>query len=485
MHQITRAQAPITFLPPHFQLWVLKLVIWLLPYWLKRQLKISQINVSEIDRLVSVYKQSQVGKYRLILAFRHPSSDDLFCLGYLLTKLLPIGARRHQILLEAPVFAHFFYDSPKERQYQRGISLWVGNFVTWLYPRLGGIPIHRGRPDRLALKTAKNLLVNGKMPLAIAPEGSANGHSETVDPLEFGVAQIGFWGMEELLKGGRTEDILIVPIGIQYYYVGEPWSELEQLLYKLEIECGLKVDRRDSQVAISQFKGSKNKELERQPMQKLLYDRFYKVNQYLLYQIENFYAQFYHYEIPERPSVEKAISRTTIAKRLQPILNFALQVSESYFNLNPKGSKSDRCRRIEQAGWSWIYREELKNPDKLSVIGHKLADRIATEADLRMWHMRIVESFVAVTGSYVKDKPTIERFAETTLLLWDLTARIQGKNPRHRPIVAKRRVEMTIGNSISIGDYWNRYNISRRESKQAISDVTQELQAELESMIEG
>ncbi len=476
MHQITRAQAPLKFLPPNFQMWVLKLVIWLLPYWLKRQLKISQINVSEIDRLVSVYKQSQVGKSRLILAFRHSSSDDIFCLGYLLTKLLPISAGQHQIVLEAPVFAHFLYD--------RGIPLWAGNFVTWLYPRLGGIPIHRGRPDRLALKTAKNLLVNGKMPLAIAPEGATNGHSEIVSPLELGVAQMGFWGMEELIKGGRTEDVLIIPIGIQYYYVGEPWADLEQLLAKLELECGLKVDRRDSLVAIAQFKGSKNKELERQPMQKLLYDRFYKISQYLLYQMENFYAQFYHYEIPERPSIEKAISRTTIAKRLQTILNFALQVSESYFNLNPTGTKIDRCRRIEQAGWNWIYREELKNPDELSAIGRKLADRIATEADLRMWHMRIVESFIAVTGSYVKDKPTIERFAETTLLLWDLIARIQGKNPLHRPVIANRRVEMTIGNSISIGDYWNRYIISRRESKQVISDVTQKLQAELEAMIE-
>jgi 1-acyl-sn-glycerol-3-phosphate acyltransferase len=476
MHQITRAQAPLAFLPPNFQLWVLKLVIWLLPYWLKHQLKIGQINVGEIDRLVSVYKQSQVSKSRLILAFRHSSSDDIFALGYLLTKLLPIGARQHQIVLEAPVFAHFLYD--------RGIQLCTGKFATWLYSRLGGIPIYRGRPDRVALKTAKQLLVNGKMPLAIAPEGRTNGHSEIVSPLEFGAAQMGFWAMEELIEGGRTEDVLIIPIGIQYHYIDEPWSDLERILAKLELDCGLKVDRRDSLVAIAQFKGSKQKELERQPMQKLLYDRFYKISQYLLYQIENFYAQFYHYEIPERPSLERSISRTTIAKRLQTILNFALQVSESYFNINPKGTKIDRCRRIEQAGWNWIYPEELKNPDKLSAIGRKLADRIATEADLRMWHMRIVESFIAITGSYLKDKPTIERFSETTLLLWDLIARIQGKSPIHRPIVGTRRVEMTIGNSISIGDYWNRYNISRRESKQVVSDVTQKLQAELEATIE-
>ncbi len=476
MHKITRTQAPLVFLPPKLQLWVLKLIIWLLPYWLKHQLKISKINVSKIDRLISFYQQSQNSKSRLILAYRHSSSDDIFCMGYLLTKLVPISAQKHRISLEAPVFAHFLYD--------RGIPLWAGNFISWLYPRLGGISIHRGRPDLQGLKTAKDLLVNGRMPLAIAPEGWTNGHSEVISPLKSGVAQMGFWGMKELLKRGIADNVLIIPIGIQYHYIGEPWSDLEQLLHQLEIECDLTVDRRDSQVAIAKFQGSNRKELERQLMQQLLYDRFYKLSQYMLYEMEDFYAQFYSYEIPDRPSVEKTISHMTIAERLQTILNFALQVSESYFNLNPKGTNIDRCRRIEQAGWNWIYREESKNTDKLSALGRELADRIATEADLRMWHMRIVESFVPVTGSYVKEKSTIERFTETTLILWDLIARIKGKNPLERPVIGNRRAEMKIGNPLSIGDYWNRYNISRCESKKAISDVTQALQSELESMVE-
>jgi hypothetical protein len=485
MDRITKAQPPLIFLPPNIQSWVLNLVIWLLPYWLKHHLKISKINVSEIHQLVSDYKQSQVGKMRLILAFRHSSNDDLYCLAYLLTKLLPLGTKQHLISLKAPIFAHFFYD--------RGQSTWARNFGDWIYRRLGGIPLQRGRPDRFALKTARNLLVNGVMPLAMAPEGPKNGHGEIVSPLELGVAQMGFWGMEELVKGGRTEDVLIIPIGIQYHYIGEPWIELEQLLYELELECGWTVgapteglpQRRDSQVAIAQFNSSGHQEIDGKPMQKLLYDRIYKISQYLLYQIENVYAQFHQYEIPERPPLERAISRTTISQRVQNLVDFTLQISENYFNLEPIGTNLDRSRRIEQAGWNWIYPKELKNPENVSAIGSKLADRIATEADLRMWHMQIVESFVPVTSSYLKDKPTIDRFAEIALLLWDLTARIQDKNPLHRPIIAHRRVEITIGNSISIGDYWNRYEGSRRESKQAVVDVTEELQAALERMVEG
>lgn len=484
MQQITRAQAPRSFSAPNFQLWVWMLVVWLLPYWLKYKLKVRQINVSEIDRLVSVYKQSQLGTLRLILAFRHSSRDDIYCLTYLLTKLLPLGARQYQISLKAPVFAHFLLDTTAPRLQARGIRHWVGNLVNWCYRRLGGIPIDRVDPDRLPLKTAKELLIDGSMPLAIAPEGDMNGRSELVSPLELRAVQMGFWGMADLVKVGRTEDILILPIGIQYYYIGQPWISLEKLLHEMELDCGLKVDRQDSLVAIAQGKNFADGEVDGQPMRRLLYDRLYKLSQYILYQIENFYGQFYHYEIPDRPHLDRSISRTTISQRLKTVLDFALKVSENYFNLESSGTTIDRCRRIEGAGWNWIYRDELQNPDELSPIGRKLADRIATEADLRMWHLQIVKSLVAVTSTYLKDKPTIERFGEIGLLLWDLVALIQDKNPRQRPIIGERRVEMTIGNSISIGEYWNRYTSSQRESRQVLLDVTQELQRELEQMVE-
>ena len=476
MPQITKAQPQLAFVPPRFNVWVLRLVAWVLPYWLTSRLKIVKIDVADIDRLVEVYKQSQMGRLRLILAFRHPSSDDSFCIGYLLTTLLPDAARKHRILLKTPVFAHFIYDSPKERLRQRGIPLWAGKIVSWLYPRLGGIPIHRRQSDSEGLRTARELLVNSRMPIAIAPEGAANGQSELVSPLESAAAQLGFGAMEDLIAAGKEEDVLIVPIGIQYYYVDEPWSQLEKTIAQLEQACGLAVDRYDTRVAIGQS--------DQRPMQKLLYDRFYRLSQYLLYQMENFYAQFYRYQIPERPPESQTISRTEISQRLQYLLDFALEVSESYFNLQPKGNKIDRCRRIEQAGWNWIYLEELTIPTNLSPVSRRLADRIASEADLRMWHMRIVESFIAVTDTYVKDRPTIDRFAEITLLLWDLVAQIRGDEAAKRPQIGQRRVQMTICNPIPLSDYWDRYKSGRRHARQATIDLTLELQTSMEGTLD-
>jgi hypothetical protein len=64
---------------------------------------------------------------------------------------------------------------------------------------------------------------------------------------------------------------------------------------------------------------------------------------------------------------------------------------------------------------------------------------MAEEATLHMRHMRLVESFVAVTGTYVKDKPTFERFAETTLILFDLVERVKGTRVPKRPQLGTRQ----------------------------------------------
>lgn len=100
-----------------------------------------------------------------------------------------------------------------------------------------------------------------------------------------------------------------------------------------------------------------------------------------------------------------------------------------------------------------------------------------------MWHMRLVESFVAVTGAYVLEKTTADRFAETTLLMWDMITRIRGGNPFNRPRLGKQWVQMTVGQPLSVSDRWDTYQGSRRGAKQSVADLTQDLQTALEGMI--
>ncbi|MCJ8283127.1 MAG: 1-acyl-sn-glycerol-3-phosphate acyltransferase, partial [Rivularia sp. ALOHA_DT_140] len=119
----------------------------------------------------------------------------------------------------------------------------------------------------------------------------------------------------------------------------------------------------------------------------------------------------------------------------------------------------------------------------LSTIERRLADRVAEEANLRMWHMRLVESFVAVTGKYVREKPTAERFAETTLILWDMVTRIQGSNPFKRPKLGKQKAIITIGEPLSISDRFEDYKKNRKAARIVVGDFTNDLQRAMEKLI--
>ena len=284
-------------------------------------------------------------------------------------------------------------------------------------------------------------------------------------------------------KLDRSEQVFIVPIGIQYRYVEPPWKSLDKLLSELEVACGLPVDTGRGDLSDCPH------HLESEEVQHF-YQRLYRVGEHLLSLLEDFYAHFYHQILPlasnqtgGTQAASLSDSHTQFTARLQALLDAALRVVEQDFNLQPKGSLIDRCRRLEQAGWDWIYREDIKNPEALSPLERGLADRIAEEASLKMWHMRLVESFVAVTGRYVLEKPTAERFADTSLLLWDVIVRIKGGNPFHRPRLGKVWVQMTVGQPISVSDRWDVYQVNRRSAKQAVTDLTQELQTALEGMI--
>lgn len=462
---MNHVQPPLEFIPPALNPLVLRGTQLLLPFWLQYRTSIANIEAENVEVLVDMYRQFQTDKIRFLMAFRHPSTDDPLSLAYLLWKLVPQVAKQQGVSLNYPIHAHFIYD--------RGIPLWAGSSVSWLYSNLGGTPIHRGKVDRMGLRSARNLFANANFPMMASPEGATNGHNEVISPLEPGIAQMGFWCVEDLLKAGRSQEVFMVPIGIQYKYIEAPWQSLEKLLTQLEIDSGLPVGMKNESEAI-------DKDLSSilHPSS-LLYRRLNRLGGHILLLMEDFYTRFYHQTLPKPPELTTMDANEALTFRLKGLLDVALQVAEKSFYIQPKGSLIDRCRRLEQAGWDWIYREDIKNLEALSPLERGLADRIAEEANLRMWHMRLVESFVAVTGRYVLEKPTVERFAETTLLLWDMLTRIKGGNPFGRPKLGKQRVKITVGEPLSVSSRWDDYHSSRRK---AVADLTQDLQTSLQGL---
>jgi 1-acyl-sn-glycerol-3-phosphate acyltransferase len=451
-----------------------------MPLWLRWYKRVTRVEIDHADTLIQLYEQFQAGKARFLVAFRHPTTSDPPCIANLIWNQLPRLARQSPYSLRNPVHVHFVYD--------RGIPLWAGSFVGWLASKLGGTPIRRGALDVVGLRSVRNLFANGQFPLAIAPEGATNGHNEIVSPIEPGIAQFGFWCVDDLQKAERSDEVFIVPIGIQYRYVTPPWKALEKLLTQLERDSGLASLSDGDAALLSDLKDGVTPTMEQET---LLYRRLYSLGEHLLSLLEQFYRNYYQQDLAQplaseqmAPAVPVELAPSAaneyLAQRLQRLLNAALNIAEQSFGIKPKGNLGDRCRRVEQGAWNRIYRDDIKALESLSPVQRGLADLIAEEADLRIWHMRLVENFVSVTGKYVAEKPTVERFADTTLLVWRTVSQIKGDGQATRPNFGPQTAHITIGQPLSVSNRWDDYQHNRRR---AIATLTQDLQSSLESMI--
>lgn len=457
---MTQAQASLEFIPPNFDPLVWKVAQLIAPSWLRYRNNVSEVRINNAIELIDLYHQFQAGKTRFLLAFRHPSINDPACLGQLLWNRMPQIAQQQNKPLKSPVHAHFVYD--------RGIPLWAGKQIGWVFSKLGGTPIRRGGLDRQGLRSIRDLYVNGRFPVAAAPEGATNGHNEIVSPLEPGIAQFGFWCAEDLQKAERAENVAIAPLGIRYYFVTAPWKSLEKLLGQLEVDSGL-------QTTLAIEMNLSDGVAPTPEQEAILYQRLHNLGEHLLSLMEEFYSKFYHQKI-----VTSESDSAELPLRLQALLDAALKVAEQAFGIKPKGSISDRCRRVEQAAWDRIYRQDLAELETLAPAKKGLADLVASEAELRLWHMRLVENFVSVTGEYVAEKPTVERFADTILLIWKMITRLKGEDVNNPPFIGKKWAQITVIKPFWIADYWDEYQTNRR---QAVANLTQDLQASLENAI--
>ncbi|MBW4511247.1 MAG: 1-acyl-sn-glycerol-3-phosphate acyltransferase [Scytonematopsis contorta HA4267-MV1] len=469
--KIDRVQPPLEFIPPRFNPFVLKFAQWTLPIVLRFRLRpwlpsgITQFEVINVERLVELYQKFQAGKIRFLMAFRHPETDDPLSMLYLLSRAVPQTAHKLGINLQKPIHSHFMYE--------RGMTLWAGDWLGSYFSGLGGFPIRRGKAlDKTGLKTARTLFVNAKYPIAVAPEGATNGHSGIVGTLEPGVAQLGFWCAEDLLKADRQEEVFIVPITIQYSYVNPPWDKLNWLLTRLETDSGL---------GLQKFEDNLSRE-------EIYHQRLLGLAEYLVNEMEEFYQHFYKQNISGNISIDTSITHKhsreeILTVRLQRLLNSAFTVAEEYFHLPAQGSFIDRCRRLEEAGWSRIYREDLPELDTLPPFKRGLADWIATEADLQMRHMRLAETFVTVTTNYVQEKPTPERFAEMTLLIFDMMSRIKDTKLPGRPRLGWRKSTITVGEPINVSSRISTYQADRHSARLAVTNLTQDLHQALKELI--
>jgi hypothetical protein len=445
---------PLEFLPPRLDGRVVAVSRLVLPLWLRWRCGIEAVEVEGMASLVEAMRSFQAGESRLLLAFRHPSLDDPLSMAQLLWVELAQAGRQQGLRFDPAPTGQFLFD--------RGIPLWAGAAMGWLFTHLGGASIQRSKLDLPALRTARRLLLEGPHPFALAPEGATNGHNELLSPLEPGTAQLAFWTAADLAAAGRRERMDLLPIGLQYSYIEPIWGAIEALLCRLEEGAGLSPDPGH----------------DRAPTQ--LLERLVRLGERMLEQMEAFYRDKVHLCLPDGEAPLAETASPPFGPRLQRLLDLALRRVELSFGLHPSGSLTDRCRRLEQAGWDRLYPARLPGSEPPSPLARALADRLAEETEAQLWHMRVVESFVAVSGSYVRERPSQERFADTLLLLWDTQCRIQGQTANQRPRLGRLRARISIDTPIVVDERMADY---RRDRRQAVQALTEELALRLQRLI--
>ena len=455
MSKISGTQPPLHFIEPNFDLKSYYLSKLILPFRIRFATPIRKIQFENIEILSDLYTKFSQKKVRLLIAFRHPNANDPYLLGAIFWKLLPNYFKKNNIRINDITHFHFVWD--------RGIPLWAGEKTGNFYSKLGGTPIHRGKVDWKGLNSIRNLFVNGRFPLAIAPEGATNGHNEILSPLEPGIGQMALWCLEDLEKKNRNEEVYILPLGIQYSYIDPNWKKLETLLD--EFLKDLNINTVTENIYLSQeFDSEKNR----------IYSKLYSIGISLLNIIEIFYKKYYGV-------FTQNDSTLPLQERLQNLLSNILSVSEKFFQISPKGTIIDRCRKLEQASWNWIYRDDI--PEDISNLDKNLLDRIAVESKEMDWHMRIVESFVAVNGHYVKDKPTFERFSDVSFLFFDLISKIKTGSGQQRPTLGKYKVTLKAGDPILVNPYYYLHKQGRAGTKKAVDEILVVLENKMNSLI--
>jgi hypothetical protein len=450
---------PLEFLPPRLDGRVLAVGKVVLPLWLRWRCRIDSVEVEGMASLVEAMRSFQAGESRLLLAFRHPSLDDPLSMARLLWVELARAGRQQGLRFDPAPTGQFLFD--------RGIPLWAGAPMGWLFTRLGGGSIQRSKLDLPALRTARGLLLDGPHPFALAPEGATNGHNELLSPLEPGTAQLAFWTAADLADAGRHERMDLLPIGLQYSYIEPVWGAIEDLLCRLETAAGLTPDPSHA-LAPSR-----------------LLERLVLLGERMLEQMEAFYRDKVHLCLPDgeaapTQSVQTESIANPFGHRMQRLMDLALRRVEQSFGMHPSGSLTDRCRRLEQAGWDRLYPAQPAAAAPPSPLAKGLADRLAEETEAQLWHMRVVESFVAVSGTYVRERPSQERFADTLLLLWDTQCRIQGQTSNQRPRLGRLRARISIDTPIVVDERMADY---RRDRRQAVQSLTEELSLRLQGLI--
>ncbi len=108
---------------------------------------------------------------------------------------------------------------------------WFSGFLT---QKLGAFSVYREGVDRQAINTAVDVLVEGKRPLVMFPEGAISRHNDQLSPLMDGPSFIARTAAKRRKKNNAKAGVVVHPIAIRYFFRGNLEATVTPVLEEIE-----------------------------------------------------------------------------------------------------------------------------------------------------------------------------------------------------------------------------------------------------------
>ncbi len=210
-------EEPYEFIPPgrgKLWPWLVKLV---LNRYLRQAHAIHSVECREVQRI----RDSLAAGHGVLMAPNHCRLSDPMLLGVL--------AKHMQRDLHSMASWHLFKQD------------WFSGFLT---RKLGAFSVYREGVDRQAINTAVDILVEGKRPLVMFPEGAISRHNDQLMPLMDGPSFIARTAAKRREKnnakdgnapnGNAKGGVVVHPIAIRYFFRGDLETTVQPVLEEIE-----------------------------------------------------------------------------------------------------------------------------------------------------------------------------------------------------------------------------------------------------------
>jgi hypothetical protein len=305
-----------------------------------------------------------------------------------------------------------------------------------LLNHVGVYSVIRGFPDRESLRMSRRLLAEMDRKLVIFPEGQVYEHNDTLIAFHTGVAQIGFWALDDLEKAGREPTLPILPIAIKYRCCAPPGPPIARALADLERTLGLPAGSGMT-----------------------AYDRLTRAGLRVLANVER--------EEGMKPDESAGLTDRIAAVRRKTLDRVARAAGAG---LNDQAPPADQLHTLfnQLKAWVGVLDEEHSEYDE-----RRYRHRLQVAAPLFQELLRL-QNFIVISGDYVSQEPSAERFLEVLVCLQN---EVFGK-VRHR---ARLKAIVRIAEPIRLEE---RYADYRKNKREVVAEVTREMQATIWSMLQ-